>query len=363
MPPILEADMKINELRDILKKKSLDAALFYSAGMEPNPNMVYFAQYYGIGALIVPKKQPPSLIVPQMEYERAKGSLIKKVCMMDKKRFFQSIKLILKKNRQKMKNIGIDKSAFTLLAYKGFKKCFKKSKTKDLASDCLRLREIKTKEEIKLIKRAFDYGNKIIKKAIKNFKSFRTESEAAAFLEYEAKKLGLGMSFPPIVASGKNASMPHHTPKNTKLQKGFCVVDFGIKYKGYCTDITRTIYIGKPAKWEKELYDFLLKIQKSIINDIKLNDNCGKIYKNCVKTMKIYSKYFTHGLGHGIGIEIHEMPSLSLSSKDKIKENMVFTIEPGIYIPNKIGIRIEDSILMGKNPAVLTNAPKDLLIV
>jgi len=355
--------MKIKELKGILGKNKLDAALFYSIGMTPNPNMVYFAQYYGAGALIVPKKQSPFLIVPEMEYERAKKSMIKKLYSMDKKKFFESINSILKKNKIKMKNIGIDKSAFTLLAYKNFKKQFKKARTKDLALDCLKLRQIKTKEEIKTIKKAFDYANKIITAAIKNFKSFKTESKAAAFLEYEAKKLGLETSFPPIIASGKNASMPHHMPKNIKLQKGFCVIDFGIKYKGYCTDITRTIYIGKPTEKERQIYGFLLNIQKNLIDNLKINGNCGKIYENCVKALKNYSKYFTHGLGHGVGAEIHELPNLTLSSKDKIKENMVFTIEPGIYIPNKFGIRIEDTILMETNPNLLTNVAKDLLTV
>src|SRR3989344_644932 len=136
--------MKIKELKGILGKNKLDAALFYSIGMIPNPNMVYFAQYYGAGALIVPKKQSPFLIVPEMEYERAKKSMIKKLYSMDKKKFFESINSI-----------------------------------------------------IKTIKKAFDYANKIITVAIKNFKSFNTESEAAAFLEYKAKKLGLETSFPP----------------------------------------------------------------------------------------------------------------------------------------------------------------------
>ena len=355
--------MKTSELKVILKKKKLDFALFYSLGMNPNPNMVYFSQYYGTGALIVPKKQAPFLVVPEMEYERAKGSMVKKAYKMDKKRFFESISMILKKNKIKSGSVGIDKSAFTLLAHKGFKKYFKKSKTKDLSLDCLRLREIKTNGEVKIIKSAFGKGNKIISKAIKNFKKFKTEAEAAAFLEYEAKKQGLEMSFPPIVASGKNASMPHHMPKNAKIQKGFCVIDFGIKYKGYCTDITRTIYIGKPKKKEKEIYDFLLNIQKSLIENIKTNDNCGKIYEDCVKGLGKYSKYFIHGLGHGVGIEIHELPNLTLNSKDKIQKNTVFTIEPGIYIPNKLGIRLEDTILMGEKLIVLTNVPKGLLTV
>jgi len=97
--------------------------------------------------------------------------------------------------------------------------------------------------------------------------------------------------------------------------------------------------------------------------DIKVGDNCGKIYGNCVKNLGKYSKYFIHGLGHGVGVEIHELPNLTLNSKDKIMENMVFTIEPGIYLPRKLGIRIEDSVLMRKNIDVLTKVPKDLLII
>ena len=107
----------------------------------------------------------------------------------------------------------------------------------------------------------------------------------------------------------------------------------------------------------------MLKIQKDTIDGIKIGDNCGKIYENCVKALKSHSKYFTHGLGHGVGVEIHEMPNLTLNSKSKIQKSIVFTIEPGIYIPKKLGIRIEDTILMGKKPVILTNTPKDLLIV
>ncbi|MBI2135019.1 aminopeptidase P family protein [Candidatus Woesearchaeota archaeon] len=355
--------MKIRELKAILKKKKLDFALFYSTGIEPNPNMVYFSRYYGMGALIIPKTKPPFLIAPEMEYERARKSGIKNAYKMDRKKFFESISIILRKKGIKAKNIGIDKSAFTLLAYKAFKKHFKRAKTKDLALDCLRLRETKTEEEIRIIKNAFNYGNDIIKKFIKNIDGFKTESDAAAFLEYEAKKIGLEMSFPPIVASGKNASMPHHMPKNTRLQKGFCVIDFGIKYMGYCTDMTRTIYIGKPKKKEMKIYSLLLKTQKSLAENIKIGDNCGKIYERCVKSLGKYSKYFIHGLGHGVGCQIHELPNLTLNSKDKIQKNMIFTIEPGIYIPNKFGIRIEDTLLMEKKPVLLTKVSKDLLII
>lgn len=96
---------------------------------------------------------------------------------------------------------------------------------------------------------------------------------------------------------------------------------------------------------------------------MEIGDKCSKIYENCVKDLKQFSKYFTHGLGHGIGIEIHELPNLNLNSKDKIQNNQIFTIEPGIYIPKKFGIRIEDTILMKNKPLILTRVPKDLLII
>lgn len=356
--------MKVKELKEILDKKKSDFAFFYNLdSVKVNPNLVYFSGYNGLGALIIPKGKEQFLIVPKMEYERAKKSMIRKVYAIDKKKFFDSVGVIMKKNKIKLKNAAIDANNFNLNVYKNFKKQFKKIKVKDISLDCLKLRQIKTFKEVRIIKRGFDYGDIILKKTLNNFKDFKTEAQAAAFLEYEAKRLGLDVSFNPIVASGKNASMPHHEPRNNDLNRGFCVIDFGVRYNAYCTDITRTIYIGKPNNKEKQTYNFLLDTQKNIVNNIKINDECNKIYESCVKQLKNYSKYFIHGLGHGVGVEIHELPNLTLNSKDKILKNMVFTIEPGIYFPRKFGIRIEDTMLMNNSPEVLTKVSKDLLIV
>ncbi|MEK6869863.1 MAG: Xaa-Pro peptidase family protein, partial [Nanoarchaeota archaeon] len=354
--------MRIKGMQDILEKKNLDFAFFYNLdSMKINPNIEYFSGYNGLGALVIPKRKVPFLLAPKMEYEKAKKSMVKRAYAIDKKRFFDCAKEVIRKNGLRGKNIAIDGINFNLNFYRQFRKEFKKVETRDISLDCLKLRQIKTDKEMQIIRKAFNYGDKILKNAINSFRDFKTESNASSFLEYEAKKLGFGVSFPPIVASGSNASMPHHEPENIKLKNGFCVIDFGIKYKGYCTDCTRTIYIGKPSNKEKDIYNFLLNAQKNIICNIKINDNCGKIYENCVKSLGKYSKYFIHGLGHGVGMEIHELPNLSLDSKDKIMENMVFTVEPGIYLPKKFGIRIEDTILMKNNPMVLTKAPKDLL--
>ena len=356
--------MRIKELKSILYKKRADAAFFYNSdSTKINPNMLYFSRYKGLGALVVPKKQAPFLVVPEMEMQRAKKSMVGKVYSMERKRFFESIYKNIKKNGIKFKNIGIDKNSFALNSYKHFKKQFKKVKAKDIYLDCMELRQIKTQNEIQFLKKSCSYADKIIQKAIKNFKSFKTESEAAAFLEYEAKKLGLELAFSPIVASGSNASMPHHEPLNIKIKNGFCVIDFGVKYKGYCSDITRTVYVGKPNKNERKIYNLLLKIQKTAINQIKNNKKCSELYDFVNKNLGKYRNYFTHGLGHGVGVEIHEMPNLTLNSRDRIKNNMVFTVEPGIYISKKFGIRIEDTILFKNKPIVLTKTSKDLLII
>ena len=356
--------MKIREFQGMLEKKNLDAAVFYNSEFpRVNQNMVYFSGYTGLGALVIPKRKEPFLIAPEMEFQKAKNSMVKKVFSMQKKRFFESVSDIIRKNGIKSKNIAIDRNNFTLNSFKYFKKSFRKSKFKDVALDCIKLREIKTAKETEYLKISCNYADKIIQKAINNFKDFKTESQAAAFLEYETKKLGLELSFNPIVASGSNGSMPHHDPKNERIKKGLCVIDFGVKYKGYCSDITRTVCIGKPKKEEIEMYNLLLKIQNDTIHEVKENKKCHELYDFVNKNLEKYKKYFTHGLGHGVGIEIHEMPNLTLNSKDRIQNNMVFTIEPGVYFPKKYGIRIEDTILFKNKPIVLTKTSKDLLII
>ena len=356
--------MKIKELKSILEKNDQDFAVFYNSdSSKTNPNLFYFSGYSGIGALVVPKNKHPFLIAPNMEIERARKSIIKQVYPMEKKRFFESIHSIIKKKRLKHKNVAIDSNNFTLIAYKHFKKQFKKIKARDVSTDCLKLREIKTETEKAHLKKSCHYADIIMQKAIKNFREFKTESEASSFLEYEAKKLGLGTSFEPIVASGSNGSMPHHEPSNIKIKKGFCVIDFGVKYKGYCSDITRTVYIGAPNKKEKEMYNLLLKTQKDAINEIKDNEKCSKLYDFVHKRLGKYSEYFVHGLGHGVGVEIHEMPNLTLNSKDKIQDNMVFTIEPGVYFPKKFGIRVEDTVLFKDRPIVLTKTSKEMMVI
>ena len=355
--------MRTKEFQDKLKKKKIDFALFFNLDFSKlNPNLFYFSQYADIGALIIARKKA-FLIVPKMEYEKAKNSRIKKVYIWNKKRLFEAVLEKLKKNKIKTKSLGIDKRTTTLEDYSALKKVFRKSRIVNINKICSELRQVKTKEEIRIIRKCCKITDNILKRCLDNFKKFKKESEATAFLENETNKQGGGVAFKPIVASGKNSSQPHYESKNIKLRKGFCVIDFGIRYKGYCSDITRTIYIGKPSLKEREIYYLLLNIQNAVIKKIKLDEKCSELYIFVKNNLKQYKKYFIHGLGHGIGVEVHERPNLKDKLKDRLKKESIFTIEPGIYFPKKFGIRIEDDVLLTKKAEVLTKTKKDLLTI
>ena len=356
--------MKIKDFQKTLQAKNCDFAFFYNLeSSNYNPNFYYFSGFNGLGALVIPKNKRPFLIAPKMEFERARQSMINKVYEMDKKKFFDSVRHTVRKNKIRPKKIAIDNTNFNLNSFKHFRKHFKKSKFNDVALDCIKLREIKTDKEVGYLKKSCAYADQILQKTIKNFKEFKTESDVAAFLVYETKKLGLELSFNPIVASGSNGSMPHYEPGNVKLKKGLCVIDFGVKYRGYCSDITRTVSIGKPNDGQKKAYGMLLKIQRDVIKKIEPGKNCSELYEFVCASLGKYKNNFTHGLGHGVGVEIHEMPNLTLNSKDKIQNNMAFTIEPGIYFPGKFGIRIEDTVLFKNKVEVLTKTNKKLIVV
>src|SRR3989344_1996616 len=354
--------MKVKELQAILQKKRVDCALFYCVDFENvEKNIIYFSCYGGMGALVIPKNKKPFLVVPKMEEVKARDSNIKVVVWDKEKRLFAQIKCILRKQGVKIKKIGIDKTAVALTGYTELKKQFK-AHFVDIFKECSALRTIKTQEEISIIQRGCKISDEIIGACIERFTKFKTETEVKAFLEYEANKRGCGLAFPTIVASGRNAAKPHHVSQNATLQKGFCVIDFGIRYKNYCTDTTRTIYLGKISESERKLYEFVLGVQEKLLREARAGKKCSELYNNAKRMLGKYAPYFTHGLGHGFGIKIHELPNLTDKSKEALREGMVVTIEPGIYLNNQ-GIIIEDDILIQKDPLLLTTYPKKLQVI
>ncbi len=230
------------------------------------------------------------------------------------------------------------------------------------------LREYKADIEIEYITKAQRIAEKSLKMLIDNFDKNMTEKELAAYLEYLMKKNGAdGISFATIAVSGKASSLPHGVPRNLKLENGFLTIDFGAVYKGYHSDMTRTFCLGKSNEDMKKVYNTVLEAQSKAIDVIFSGErNCVAIDK--VARQHIYSNgyegCFGHGLGHGVGLEIHEAPRLSpLADKNKSLEiGDIVTVEPGIYIENKYGVRIEDMVYIGENgPINLTLFEKNLI--
>ncbi|MEA3513993.1 MAG: Xaa-Pro peptidase family protein [Nanoarchaeota archaeon] len=349
--------MKIKQLQHYMQTKDIDLTIFFTNETKKDFNVNYFGQAVcEIAYLVIPKKGETILFLSQLEYGSIKADV--RIEPLD-----QKLSKKLESGFRKIRKIGINYDVTSINELKNFRKSFPKSKFTDISKICKQLRETKTEEEIKIIKKACSITDRIMKNCISNFNTFSSEQDVIAFLENNFKKEGCTPSFSPIVASGANAAIPHYKPEG-KLKKGFCIIDMGIIYKGYCSDMTRTIYIGKPSEREIDIYKTVLDAQENAISNLKQGKPIKDIDKEMREIMGSYSKYFFHNPGHGLGVEVHEMPALTKYSKIKLKENNIITIEPGIYIPGKLGIRIEDDIVITKKGAVcLTKSPKDLICI
>jgi len=230
------------------------------------------------------------------------------------------------------------------------------------------LRIIKSAEEIENMRlaaaiadRGFDYMLTVLKPGM-------TEKEAALELEFFMRKNGSeGLAFPIIAASGQNGAMPHAEPQDKRLEPGdFLTLDFGCVVNGYCSDMTRTIAIGEPSEKLREIYRITLEAQLKALSILKPGVSCfdaDKAARDCIE-QRGYGDCFGHGLGHGVGLLIHEAPRLSRTGDGVLAPGMVVTVEPGIYLPGLGGVRIEDMVVITEGGyANITSSPKDLIII
>ncbi|MFH0874311.1 MAG: Xaa-Pro peptidase family protein [archaeon] len=341
--------------------KKADLTIIFNNDNSPNPNFYYFTGCNAYGALVIPKGKNAFIVTVSRDFESAKKSGIKTYNAKKGKKLFEELSEIVAKNKISHKTIGVDKENYNLLVFEKLKKNIK-GKYIDISQDLKKLRSVKSNDEIKYLKKACSITDNIFKKIISDFK-FKTEKEICEFIEAVAKKQGGELSFPPIVASGKNASIPHYCG-NLEIKKGFLLLDFGAKYKGYHADMSRTVYIGAPTKKEVFFYECVLSNQEKCIEYAKAGAKGGELYSVSLKQFGKYKKKFIHSLGHGVGLQIHEYPNLSPESEELILENSTFTVEPGLYFENKFGIRIEDTILIkNKKPIQLTKSRKELIII
>ncbi len=228
------------------------------------------------------------------------------------------------------------------------------------------LREIKDEDEIARMEAAAALGCQLFDMVVPHLEAGIPEREVAAELEFLARSLGAdGMSFDTIIASGVRSSLPHGTASVQPLpRKGFVTLDFGVILSGYCSDMTRTVYMGQPTHEESAAYDAVLQAQESAIAAVRAGMIAGDVdhaARSVLKRAKL-ACYFTHSTGHGVGLEIHEGPRLAAKQQHALIAGMVVTIEPGIYLPGRFGIRIEDMVAVTDDGGrVLTPSTKALL--
>ncbi len=247
-----------------------------------------------------------------------------------------------------VRTIGIENSCSVAI----FKALQKKNKKRiHPAADIIeQSRVIKDDSETAAIKRAADIAAKALKKILKEIKPGISENELAGKLDLQIRLSGGKTSFDTIVAFGPNASRPHHQPGDRILKTNDTVlIDFGAKYKGYCSDITRCFAVGKPDALYKKAYKAVKEAHDAAIKMVKAGVEIKAVDSTARNVIAKYNlPVYGHGTGHGLGLEIHEGPTLTRKIKGKLKTGMVCTIEPGVYIPGKLGVRIEDDVLVTK---------------
>lgn len=229
-------------------------------------------------------------------------------------------------------------------------------------------RILKDEKEITSLKRAAWIADRAFDHVLPLIKPGVREIDIAAELEYSMRKNGAEtIAFETIVASGANGAKPHGTASEKIIEPGdFIVMDYGCVYNGYCSDITRTVAVGPISEEQKNIYNSVLFVQKKMLSVIRVGMPCSEADAIARRHFEIFGfeKKFTHSLGHGVGLDIHEQPNLSRRSPHTISDNMVVTVEPGLYFEGKFGIRIEDTIVIsGGKPYILTTSPKELIII
>lgn len=357
-------DTSLSKLRSEIKKQKLDAVLISYV-----PNIIYITKYNGFSptereAYMLITQNKSFLVVSALHFEEAKKKA-KNSEVIERTRdnpFKEILKNLIKK--YKIKTCGFENDNLTYAEYEFISPLFLKFKSSDLSD----LRLLKTPGEINSIKKACALGDKAYSHIRKIVRVGMTEKEVALELESYIRRTGNDISFPPVVAFDEHAAIPHHNTGSKKLKNNTLVLlDFGTKVENYCSDMTRVFLAGIATQDQKKVYQTVLTAQQKAVEYIENTLSKGKkpIARIVDSTARDYTVArdfppFNHS-SHGIGLEVHENPHIS-SSKKPLVNGMVFSIEPGIYLPDKFGVRIEDIFAIENNKLVtLTHSPKGLI--
>ena len=262
-------------------------------------------------------------------------------------------------------NVGFEENYVTYAKYKVYIRKYKINCLVETENMIEKQRMVKDDEEIENIRRACKVTDDCFDHIVNYIRPGMTEKQIAREIDYFYYKHSEGLSFDTIVASGENSSKPHAVPTDRRIQENDVItIDMGCKINGYCSDMTRTIFVGKVPDEVKPVYDLVLKNQEQVLQDMKDNANTKQISKMVDNDFRLNNYDLIHALGHGVGLDIHEGPVLSINSESVLRENMVVTDEPGIYVAGQFGVRIEDTVLITKGGCEpLTKSPKRYIVI
>lgn len=357
----------LENLKDEMKMKSIDLSIITS-----NINIYYFTGFYSrprerVTAFVFDKNGKGILLVPNLDLGLAKSatSNLEVVGYKDNENPYIILQSLIGTEFQ---NIYIEENIWTIHKFKTLENVFSDSYFHDISTWINTKRNIKYPEELDNINKAIKLTESGIEYGISKIRKGISEVELAAEIEFFLKKNGAeSMAFDVKVVSGERSAFPHGKPSSHKISyNSFILFDMGVTYKRYCGDVSRTVFFGQPSKEHLNIYNVVKEALELSLNSTKpgvLASSLDTIAREHI-IKNGYGEYFTHRLGHGLGLELHELPYLHQDSNEIIKTGMVFTVEPGIYVPNLGGVRIEDNVHVTDNGVeVLTSFSKDLIII
>ncbi|MEK4627638.1 MAG: Xaa-Pro peptidase family protein [Solibacillus sp.] len=360
---------KLNELQSFLKENAIDAAfittpdnVFYFSGFKSDPH----ERLLGV---MVFKDTEPFLICPKMEMPDvvAAGWTFEVVGHEDTENAWDVVAKTVATRNGDFATLAIEKSHLTVERYEAIQQQYPTIKFANIDEKVNALRIRKDEKELEKMRKAAELADFAIQVGCDTIAEGITEMEILNTIESAIKAKGYAMSFETMVLAGEKAASPHGTPGDRKIKKGDLILfDLGVIYEGYCSDITRTVAFGEPSEEQKNIYNTVRKANEDAIAAVKPGVRAmdlDKIARDVI-TDAGFGEYFTHRLGHGLGISVHEFPSITGANEMVLNEGTVFTIEPGIYKTNIAGVRIEDDVVVTNDGVeVLTKFTKELVIL
>jgi Xaa-Pro dipeptidase len=358
---------RINSLYAYMDTHALDAILismpkhiYYLTGFASDPHERFLG-------LVLPRQDEPFMLVPALDLEAAQSAAqVQRIYThTDTDNPYEVLKKHLPAH---ICTLGVEKRYLTVTRFEALSSTVGAEQYVDIDEPLREMRVIKTPDEISRLKRAVQIIEDVLRAGIAKVKAGMTEIELVAELEFQMKKLGAkGPSFSTMVLAGEKSALPHGTPDSRDVREGdLLLFDLGVYADGYASDITRTFAVGDITDEQKKIYDTVLHANLKAIEATRPGVTLAGLDRAAREHIEMagYGPYFMHRLGHGLGMDVHEYPSVHGQNQDLLRAGMVFTIEPGIYVPSTGGVRIEDDVLVTADGVeVLTSFPKELMVI